>query len=188
LPIPAPSVSPIVTPTSEITPEPTSVAYTPHATMNPTQVAGTQMAYYLNNVFYEQAGVSIARGTNTTPVPHEEINNLALLSYEITEVSLPVSVTWDLVVPNPETHMLEKQSVTFDKVWRLTVTGGPFVGGNNRWTVWLDDIGIGYGSEKENGLVAIIFDKTLLREGARIGVSYGGNPTYLPELLHLQIP
>jgi hypothetical protein len=155
--------------------------------MNPTQVAETQLASYVNHVFYRQPGQIIAQGTNTTPVPHNEVN-LVLRTYEIVEVTLPSPVSWEVWAPDEATQRLQLQTRTFDKVWRVVVIGGPFLGGNERWSIWIDNTAVGYGLEWEDTLTTVIFDRTLLREGARIGVGYGGSPTYLPETLHISTP
>lgn len=160
----------------------------PFATHNPTQVAENEMGRYLSDAFYSQAGTAIARGPNTTPVSADTLP-ISITTYIVEEVTLPSAVTWEVLVPNPTEHSLQVQTRTFDKFWRISVLGpGPFRIGNNFWRIWIDDNPVGNAVEAGDRVMTVIFDRALLREGARIGVGYGGNPSYLPNTLHLNAP
>ena len=178
-----PTTTVIVIPTVTLGSDP----YVPFETPNPTQAAENQMKHYLNDVYYEQEGTVIAEGTNTTPVPHDTFNT-SLTSYKIIEVTLPTPVTWDVLVPAPGGERLQVQTRTFDKVWRIIVTGGPFWTANNSWYVWIDNTKVGRALEGRTSVATVVFDRALLREGARIGVGFGCCPTYLPERLHINAP
>lgn len=132
-------------------------------------------------------GEIIARGSNTTPVPAGRV--ISIISYELEEISLPITVTMDRRVPVSATW-LQPKVVTFDKVWVFTVTGGPFRVASLSWTIWLDDQVIGDSGGGENGISVLVYDGSLLREGATIGVSYGLSKPYLelPEKLHFIRP
>jgi hypothetical protein len=149
-------------------------------TPDPTRVAWRQ---YVDHIFYRQEGVIIAQGTNATPIPHELLN-VSLTTYQVEEVSLPNTITMKLRVPGPTRDRLEPRTVTFDKLWRITVFGGTFWVGNASWTIWIDDTLVGNGLEGRDRLTTIVVDRTLLREGATIGVGRGTRPTLLPERLH----
>lgn len=133
-------------------------------------------------------GTVIARGTNTTP-----LNTLPpLISYEVEEVTLPMPITLEWLLPDATGILLEPRLVTFDRAWHLTVTGGPFQVGNNDWTIWLDDKIVGRSLGGDSSISVLILDPSLLREGAAIGVSrgyYKPRPdNYLPDSLHFQRP
>jgi hypothetical protein len=157
---------------------------TPYSTpeQNPTQIAARLDVFSGTN-----AGTVIAHGTNVTPI----VDGPPLITYEVREVTLPISVTYEHLFPDKTGEHLVPQLVTFDKIWVFTVTGGPFVAANNAWTIWLDDTIVGESGGGDNGIAVLIVDPVLLREGARIGVSWGrGKPeeSYLPERLHFERP
>ena len=172
-----------ITPT--IIPDWTPGGHLPFDTPNPTQVARDEMGRYLSDAFYGQAGTAIARGTNTTPVSADTLP-ISITTYIVEEVTLPSAVTWEVLVPNPAEHNLQLQIRTFDRFWRIKVLGpGPFWTGNNIWMIWIDDNPVGNAVEARDRVMTVIFDRALLREGARIGVDYGSGPSYLPETLHI---
>ena len=92
-------------------------------------------------------------------------SDLKLTGYRIEEVTLPRSVT----------TQINGQQVTANTAWRVTVTGGPFPVRAMPAVVWVDDQVVGYGIENEDLLeiTAITFDRSLIRDGAVISLSYG---------------
>jgi hypothetical protein len=144
---------------------------------------------YMDYVYREQPGTVIAQSTSMTPIPFGISTAISLTGYIVTEVVMDRTVTRDVAVPGPERGTLQKQTRTFDRVWRVTVTGGPFLVSSMGWDVWLDNNVAGGGYQHSNSVTAIVFDRGLLQEGARIGLRLGrGEPTYLPETLHLGPP
>ncbi len=74
--------------------------------------------------------------------------------------------------------------------WRLTVTGEGFTVRDIPPAIYLASTLVGYGQENEDltQIAVILFDRSLLREGAAIALSYGEDDlsrTELPERLHL---
>ena len=132
---------------------------------------------------YTHNGATIAQGANSIPTGLAKIK-----SYRVEEVALPGSMTCEVLAPNPMHTGLIPQIVTFDTVWRLIVTGERHLSGGNSWYIFVDDILVGVGVDNfdNSELTAIVYDRKLLREGATIGVSYGGNKpsSVLPEKLH----
>ncbi|HSK63039.1 MAG TPA: hypothetical protein VK893_04340 [Pyrinomonadaceae bacterium] len=94
-------------------------------------------------------------------------SDLKLTGYRIEEVSLPRSVT----------TQVSGEQVTATTAWRVTVTGGPFPVRAMPAVIWVDDQIAGYGIENEilSEITAITFDRSLIREGAVISLSYGEN-------------
>ena len=93
------------------------------------------------------------------------ISDLKLTGYRIEEVSLPRSVT----------TQVSGQQVAVNTAWRVTVTGGPFPVRAMPAVIWIDDQVAGYGIENEDlsEITAITFDRSLIRDGAVISLSYG---------------
>lgn len=94
-------------------------------------------------------------------------SDLKLTGYRIEEVSLPRSVT----------TQVSGEQITVDTAWRVTVTGGPFPVRAMPAVIWIDDTVAGYGIENEtlSEITAITFDRSVLRDGAVISLSYGAN-------------
>lgn len=153
-------------------------------TPDATQLARDNLDHYIINKLYEEPATPVAQGTNTTPIPNEVFTGLTLTTYEVQEVTFPQQVTWDAWVPDAQ-YGLALRSITFDTAWRVTVKGHGFIIGNNFWEMWADDILLGRCAEANGGLTTIVYDRSLLTEGAKLGVSFGGGLTYLPEGLHL---
>jgi hypothetical protein len=105
-------------------------------------------------------GRVLGEGKNTRPV-----GQFQLLKYRVEELQLPRSIKVEL----------HGQQVEVDKAWRLTITGGPFPVRAMPAVIWIDDQIVGYGVENErlSEIIAITFDRTLLREGGTISLSYG---------------
>lgn len=173
-PAPIPSESPVTTPTSQATPASTPSVYTPPPIPNPNEQEERVEARIYQSL-YTRPGVVIAEGTNITPT-----GRLNLLTYRLEEIELPG--------PTQFTPLTTGRFITVDKVWRLTITGGPFPIGAMPPLVYLDNKLAGKGTEVMPGIVTVLFDDSLLREGASIAVTY--IPDYLtdftlPEALHL---
>jgi hypothetical protein len=154
-------------------------------TPDPTVQAKSQLDRYLIEKLYFEPATLVAQGTNTTPVPSGGYTDVALLTYEVREITLPEAKTWDAWVPGPQGG-LEVRPVTFTQAWRVTVKGTGFFVGGSDWLMYADDQVIGRCGFASGGLTTIIYDRSLLTEGARLGVSFGGSSLiYLPEVLHL---
>jgi hypothetical protein len=120
-------------------------------------------------------GKLLAEGRNTQPA-----GQFRLLTYRLEEVPLPRSVT----------VVLRGQPTQVDTAWRLTVTGGPFAVRALPAVIWIDDQVVGYGAENErlSAVTAVTFDRSLLRDGGTISLSYGDDRqgrVQLPEKLNL---
>lgn len=120
-------------------------------------------------------GRLLGEGHNTKPV-----GPLKLTSYRVEELSLPQAATVEL----------RGKAVKVDKAWRVTVSGGPFQVRALPPVIWIDDVPLGYGVENErlSEISVITFDRSLLREGGAIALSYGESKearTELPEKLSL---
>ena len=124
---------------------------------------------------HKLAGKVLAQGKNEQPA-----GELKLRSYLIEEVTLarPVQVE------------ISGLKTDVSRGWRLTITGGPFVVRAMPAMVWIDNILLGYGVESTDlqRISVITFDRSLLRDGAAVAISYGENDparTELPERLAL---
>jgi hypothetical protein len=120
-------------------------------------------------------GRLVSEGQNTRPA-----GQLKLLSYRVEELTLPRVMKVEL----------RGQEVEADRAWRLTVTGGPFPVRDLPAVIWVDDQIVGYGVENErlNAITAITFDRSLLRDGGTVSLSYGEEKqgrVKLPETLKL---
>jgi hypothetical protein len=120
-------------------------------------------------------GQVLGHGKNTSPV-----GQFRLLKYRVEELQLPRSMKAEL----------HGQQVDVDKAWRLTITGGPFPVRALPAVIWIDDQMVGQGVENErlSEITVITFDRTLLREGGTISLSYGEDKqgrANLPEKLKL---
>jgi hypothetical protein len=95
------------------------------------------------------------------------IGELKLTGYRVEEIQLPRTMT----------IQVQGRQEAVDKAWRVTVNGGPFPVRALPAVVWIDDHIAGTGIENEtlSQITAIIFDGSLIREGAVISVSYGDN-------------
>lgn|GEM_PF-5745709 len=127
-----------------------------------------------------RTGAIVAQGTNTIPT-----GALHVRTYRLEEVRLPAPFSF--------TRHVTGRDITVDRVWRLTVTGGRFQVRSASINVYIDGVyagvgGLGGQSPEHNELVALIFDGSILREGAAIAVSYSTGDAYteLPERLHFK--
>ena len=91
--------------------------------------------------------------------------DLKLTGYRVEEVSLPQNLTVEI----------RGQQVAVDKAWRVTVQGGPFPVRALPAVIWIDDQIVGNGIENEtlSQITAITFDRSLIREGGVVSISYG---------------
>jgi hypothetical protein len=122
-----------------------------------------------------QPGVLLAAGKNETA-----IGTLALRTYRIEEVTLR----------NPVRAEADGLPTQIDKAWRVTITGGPFRVRDAAAIIWIDDKPVGFGLEGPDlkSMSVVIFDESLLRNGASISLSYDerdDNRTVLPERIEL---
>jgi hypothetical protein len=119
-----------------------------------------------------------------------------LNGYRLEEVILPGSISCNAVAPGSGGKLTE-QTLTFDKVWRIIITAETsFPATASPWLLLFDGQVVGAAHARRAGpivqggvtpLVAFIYDPTLIREGATIGVSYASPDMQetLPEKLHL---
>jgi hypothetical protein len=121
-------------------------------------------------------GKVLGEGKNTQPV-----GPLKLLKYRLEELQLPHAVSVEL----------NGQQVNVDKAWRVKITGGPFPVRALPAVIWIDDqiVGIGMENELLSEITAITFDRSLLRQGGTLSISYGEDKdsrVSLPEKLNLK--
>ena len=120
-------------------------------------------------------GTVIAQGVNATPTGHYN-----LLTYRVEEVQLPGPTTF--------TRLTVGRNITVDKVWRVIISGGPFEVRATSVDLYLDGNGITSGGESPDltEVIFLVFDRSLLQEGATIAISYYGDldNSTLPETLH----
>lgn len=125
-------------------------------------LSGPRNAANANPVFdaYTAPGRLLARGTNTQPS-----GALQLLTYELEEVAVPAGVT----IPT-----LAGRSVGAT-VMRLSVIGGPFIMRSLPPTIWVDDVPLQFVAYSPDltRLSVLAPDRTVLRNGAVIALSYG---------------
>ena len=126
---------------------------------------------------YKQKGDLLAQGTNAAPV-----GNYRLITYRVEALALaqPISITRN------------QRAQQVSKAWRITIRGGPFQIGALGYVIWIDDTPLGFARENWDlsEISAVIFDCSVLRDGATIAVSYGQNRderTPLPERLMLSV-
>jgi len=120
-------------------------------------------------------GKVISEGRNSQP-----LGQFNLKTYRVEEVSLQKSVAIEM----------QGKLVNVDRAWRITVTGGPFPVRALPAVIWIGDVAVGNGVENERltEISVLVFDRSLLREGAAIALSYGENKNSreeLPEKLRL---
>ncbi|MGH9936724.1 MAG: hypothetical protein ACREAM_10795 [Blastocatellia bacterium] len=118
-------------------------------------------------------GRIIAQGTNEEPA-----GALGLKTYRLEEVTLP----------QPFQAQVNGVARQMRIAYRFTVTGGPFRVRSLPPVLWIDGEPFIQVQESEDlsALVTIVFNRSILQEGASITVSYGledPNPVTLPERL-----
>ena len=103
---------------------------------------------------------------------------------------LTQTVTIRVRVPTTSVDDVQSEDRTFDRFWRVIVTGGTFRVMDTSLAIWLDDKVVNVGGVVEDGLMVILYDPSLLQDGARIGLSMdrgASSPMYLTETLQLDI-
>ena len=121
----------------------------------------------------ELPGRVLGRGRNRQPVGHQRVT-----TYLVEEVTLPHPVEVEI--------RGKKKGVT--RAFRVTIYGGPFYVGALGYFIGIGDKSLGMGIEhsKLDAVTAVTFDRSLLREGATLTISYAGaGHTELPEKLKL---
>jgi len=143
-----------------------------------TQAAAQKDLVISDNVLanvIKMKGKIIAEGRNT-----QSAGQFNLKTYRVEEISLQKNVAVEM----------QGKLVNVDRAWRITVTGGPFPVRALPAVIWIGDVPIGDGVENERltEISVLVFDRSLLREGAAIALSYGENKNSreeLPEKLRL---
>ena len=81
----------------------------------------------------------------------------------------------ELELPRPVEVTLGGRRVEVKSAFRVTLTGGPVPVRALPAVVWIDDAAVGYGVESEDldEITAVTFDRSLLRDGATLYLSYG---------------
>lgn len=97
----------------------------------------------------------------------EPVGSFSLETYQIKALTLLQPME---VATNDQVEQVSE-------AWRITVTGDPFQVGALFYTTWVDDTPLGPAKEKVDlsGVDVIVFDKSVLRDGATISVSYGSD-------------
>ena len=74
--------------------------------------------------------------------------------------------------------------MTVDRAWRVAVIGGPFPVRALPPVLWIDGVvlGIGHESEDLTEISTIVFDRSLLRDGGTLALSYGFSAQQLSEV------
>jgi hypothetical protein len=105
-------------------------------------------------------GKVIAHGRNTTPA-----GKFKLKSYRIEEVTLSQPVEIEI----------RSRREQISRAFRITVTGMTFPVRALPPVIWVGDEAVGYGVESEDldEITAVTFDRSLLREGSPLYLSYG---------------
>ena len=125
-------------------------------------------------------GPVIAEAQNAEPTQF-----LDLESYSIEEVVLPGTLTC-VVNVSDITGNITEQSKTFDRFYRIAVaTKRADTSTVAGWYIWIDDMLAARATIGHSEVVAILYDRALLREGATLSVSYDLFPRVaFPQTLH----
>lgn len=125
------------------------------------------------NDLYRAPGELLVKGSNMTP-----IGPLKVKTYRLEEIKLP----------QPLQLNIQGRKERIVSAVRLTITGESFPPGN--YTIWINDESLDNLSFQRTKLIAVIFDPTILENGASISISRDNaeDPTSrstLPEQLQL---
>lgn len=103
----------------------------------------------------------LGEGTNTKPS-----GKYKLAKFRLEQVDLPAAT--EVEIKGRKTEVRE--------AFRLTLVGGPFPVRALPPVIWIDDVAVGYGIESEDltEITVVTYDRSLLREGANLYLSYGG--------------
>lgn len=107
----------------------------------------------------------------------------ALTSFEVTSYRVE-----ELTLPQPMEVTVNGTATDVQKAWRITIAGGQFPVASLGYFIWLDDTSVP-ATETGRGLAGFVFEPSLLREGAKVGISYSdriGLRQQLPVGLELQ--
>jgi len=135
----------------------------------------------LRNVVAQIFGTETPYPT-VTPVPTEEglfdlysLDGEAIAQWSSAEAVTSFKVTAyqieELTLPHPMEVTLDGETVDVDKTWRITITGTGFPVLSLGYYIWIDDISVP-AAETAPGLVGFVFEPSMLREGAKLGMSY----------------
>jgi hypothetical protein len=121
---------------------------------------------------YTTRGKVIGQGQNSLPTCI-----LKLLIYRVEEVDLS----------GPTAFALDEGAITVSKFWRVVVTRNAF-GFDGVVSIDGTALPAKKASDNPNEMIALVFDRSLLREGAKVSVSftYGDGGETLPDTLHLE--
>jgi hypothetical protein len=113
-------------------------------------------------------GTLVTKGESKTPIGRDK-----LLTYKLEEVDLPQPLEFDI----------RGKQQRLNKALRLTISSESIQGAH---TIWIDDAALprvfGLGA---NAIGVLIYDRSILRNGAEISVSDGKEFVTLPEKLKL---
>jgi hypothetical protein len=131
------------------------------------------------------AAQASAQGKSVDPLllqtdSHKPVGGHQLTAYSVEELTLA----------EPVEAEIGGQTRIVNRAWRVNVFGGPFPVRAMVPMIWVDRTLLGYGYESDDmkKLSVIVFDKSLLRNGGTIAVSYGtadDDRTEIPAKLNL---
>ena len=115
------------------------------------------------------SGKTIGKGSNTNPV-----GQFGVKSYHLEELTLTAPV------------VVDGQTINAAKAWRISITGGPFPVRAQGAIIAVGGVDLRIAVEKGDlsEVAAITFDDSMLRSGATITLSYGGDGTDVPDKLN----
>jgi hypothetical protein len=121
---------------------------------------------------FQISGKVIAKGTNTTPV-----GPYGVKTYRVEELTLAPGTKVDV----------NGTIVVASSAWRVTIVGTSFQARDLPPIVSIDSTDLLPGLESANlqEISAITFDKSLIRDGAALALSYGNERTDVPERVKL---
>jgi hypothetical protein len=129
------------------------------------QGAGAPNMYELHQL----PGTVIGEGQNVQPAGQHQV-----ATYRVEELALP----------SPVAVTIAGQAVTVGRAWRVAVIGGPFPVRALPPVLWIDGVMLGIGHENEDltEISTIVFDRSLLRDGGTLALSFGFSAQHLSEV------
>jgi hypothetical protein len=120
-------------------------------------------------------GKALAEGSNDQPVGLYRVTK-----YRVDEIT-PLA---------PIPAEADGKSLSLDRAWRVTIFGGPFIIRDAPALIWIDDQPVGFGAESPDlkSISTVIFDRSILRSGASLALSYGmedRHRTVLPDRIDM---